>query len=101
MRTITLEEHFVSKRFLESAGYNLGGRNVPDLLLNEVTDLGSIRLKHMDDNGIDLQVISHVNPTYSTLTADQQIDIAAAANDQMAAAVAAHPDRSRPSRPCL
>jgi hypothetical protein len=26
MRTITPEEHFLSKRFIESAGFNLGGQ---------------------------------------------------------------------------
>jgi uncharacterized protein len=93
MRTITLEEHFVSKRFLEDAGYNLGGQTFLDLSHDEVTDIGPIRLKHMDEAGIDVQLISHVMPTYSTLTAEQQIDITTAANDQVAAAVSAHPDR--------
>ena len=93
MRTITLEEHFVSKRFLESAGVNLGGQGALDLSHSSVTDLGALRLKDMDESGIDLQVLSHVSPTYSPLTREQQIDIATAANDQMAAAIAAHPDR--------
>jgi predicted TIM-barrel fold metal-dependent hydrolase len=93
MRTIALEEHFVSQRFLESAGVNLGDQRALDLSHSEVTDLGALRLRDMDESRIDLQVLSHVSPTYSPLTREQQIDIATAANDQMARAVAAHPDR--------
>jgi predicted TIM-barrel fold metal-dependent hydrolase len=93
MRIITLEEHFVSKRFLESAGVNLGGQRALDLTHSAVTDLGDVRLKDMDESEIDVQVLSHVVPTYSPLSRAQQVDIARAANEQMAAAVAAHPQR--------
>jgi predicted TIM-barrel fold metal-dependent hydrolase len=93
MRTITLEEHFVSRRFIESAGVSLGGQRALDLSHAEVTDLGAVRLRDMDESGIDLQVLSHVLPTFSALSAAQQVDIARAANDQMAAAIAAHPAR--------
>jgi hypothetical protein len=80
MRTITLEEHFASKRFIESAGVNLGGQRALDLSDAEVTDLGALRLKDMDESGIDLQVLSHVLPTFSPLSAAQQIDIATSAS---------------------
>jgi uncharacterized protein len=93
MRTITLEEHFVSQIFLARAGYDLGGQRRVDLSGEQVTDLGEIRLKHMDEAEIDLQVISHVWPTYEPSSANEQIDISAGANDQLAAAVTAHPDR--------
>src|SRR5579862_7987010 len=93
MRTITIEEHFVSRRFIESAGVNLGGQRALDLSHAAVTDLGSVRLKDMDESGIDVQVLSHVLPTFSPLSVAQQLDIARAANDQMAAAIAAHPGR--------
>ena len=63
MRTITLEEHFVSRRFTETTEFNLGGPTGLDLSGGELSDLGALRLKHMDEAGIDLQVISHVVPT--------------------------------------
>jgi uncharacterized protein len=93
VRTITLEEHFVSQVFLESVGYGLGAQDAVDLSAGEVTDLGELRLKHMDETGIDMQVISHVMPTFTPTPTDAQIDIAVGANNQAAHAVAAHPDR--------
>jgi hypothetical protein len=92
MRTITLEEHFVSSEFLARAGIDMGGQSrVP--MSQEVTDLAEIRLKDMDEAGIDVQVISHVWPTYAALPAADETAVSAAANDQLAAAIAAHPDR--------
>jgi uncharacterized protein len=93
MRTITLEEHFVSQRFIDTAGIDLGGQHALDLSGSEVTDLADLRLRHMDQSGIDMQVISHVLPTFTPLPPGQDQDIATAANEQAAAAVAAHPDR--------
>jgi predicted TIM-barrel fold metal-dependent hydrolase len=93
MRTITLEEHFVSKRFNETTEFNLGGPTGLELSGGELNDLGDLRLGHMDEAGIDLQVLSHVVPTVAPLAVDLQIEIACSANDQAAGAVATHPDR--------
>jgi uncharacterized protein len=93
MRTIALEEHFVSESFLARAGHDLGGQRRLDLSNEQVTDLGDIRIKHMDEAGIDIQVISHVWPTYQSSSAEEQTGISTAANDQLAAAVTTHPDR--------
>jgi predicted TIM-barrel fold metal-dependent hydrolase len=88
MRTITLEEHFVSRRFIDVAGIDLGAQRGLDLSSSEVTDLAELRLHHMDESGIDMQVISH-----APIPPSQDQDIATAANDQAAAAIAAHPSR--------
>ena len=93
MRTITLEEHFVSRRFIDS-GIDLGAQRGLDLASSEVTDLAELRLRHMDESGIDMQVISHVLPTFAPIPPSQDQDIATAANDQAAAAIAAHPAAS-------
>ena len=93
MQTITLEEHFVSQRFIEFAGIDLGGQRGLDLSSSEVTDLAELRLRQMDESGIDMQVISHVLPTFAPIPPSQDQDIATAANDQAAAAIAAHPGR--------
>jgi hypothetical protein len=37
VRTITLEEHFVSRRFSETAEFNLGGPTGLDLSANSTT----------------------------------------------------------------
>ncbi len=99
MRTITVEEHFLSEGFRE-----LIKRNAPnqrggalDAVLAQqqakLVDLGPIRLKDMDANGIDLQVISHTALDIPPLSRDEDVRLARAANDQLAAAVAAHPQR--------
>jgi uncharacterized protein len=88
MRTITLEEHFVSRRFIDVAGSDLGAHRGVDLSSSEVIDLAELRLRDMDESGIDMQVISH-----APIPPSQDQDIATAANDQAAAAIAAHPGR--------
>jgi predicted TIM-barrel fold metal-dependent hydrolase len=93
MRTITLEEHFVSQAFLELAGVDLGPQMAVDLSAATVIDLGEQRLADMDAAGIDVQVLSHVLPTFTQITVENQIAITSRANDQAAEAVAAHPDR--------
>ena len=80
MRTITLEEHFVSRRFIDLAGIDLGAERALDLSSSEVTDLAELRLRHMDESGIDMQVISHVLPTFAAIPPSQDQDIATAAN---------------------
>jgi predicted TIM-barrel fold metal-dependent hydrolase len=93
MRIITLEEHFVSQAFVESVGYGLGAQDAVDPSAPEITDIGELRLRHMDDSGIDMQVISHVVPTFNPISAQRQIEIAVGANNQAARAVGAHHDR--------
>jgi hypothetical protein len=44
VRTITLEEHFVSRRFNETTEFNLGGPTGLDLSGGELNDLGALRL---------------------------------------------------------
>jgi uncharacterized protein len=93
MRTITLEEHYLSQAFLELAGVDLGTQQAVDMSAAAVTDLGEQRLNDMDAAGIDMQVLSHVLPTFDAIPVDRQVAIAARANDQAAAAVVANPDR--------
>jgi predicted TIM-barrel fold metal-dependent hydrolase len=55
-------------------------------------DLGEGRIKAMDAAGIDRQVVSYTTPA-QLAPPEQGIVLARAANDRLAAAVAAHPDR--------
>lgn len=95
MRTITLEEHFFANSFRESMNKNnrggsmLGGTEIQAKL----RDLGSTRLQDMDENGIDLQVISQSVVDTSSLSTKETIELTRAANDQLAGAITAHPDR--------
>ena len=50
---IALEEHYHDAEVKQHAGDNIAER---------LDDVGALRLKEMDEAGIDLQVLSHSNP---------------------------------------
>lgn len=91
MRTIALEEHFASRMFLDTIGMHVAGAG--DIPTDQLADLGERRLREMDAGGIDMQVLGHTHFGDAKLDVEQQRVITVAANDQAAAAVAAHPDR--------
>lgn len=99
MRTIAIEEHFLAEGFSEAMRRYAPGQGVganPALAAERqarLADLGDLRLKEMDEGGIDLQVISHAVTGTLPLTGDESVRLARQANDQLAAAIAAHPDR--------
>ena len=99
MRTIAIEEHFLADGFREvmkrQAPSQGGGSIAASVAAQQakLADLGSTRLKNMDAGGIDLQVISHTVSGIVSLPGSEGVRLAQAANDQLAAAVAAHPDR--------
>jgi uncharacterized protein len=90
MRTIALEEHFWSAELADPPGSN---RRVTygERIADKLSDLGKARIAEMDAAGIDMQVISHVAPGAQGLP--DGVGAARRANDQLAEAVAAHPDR--------
>jgi uncharacterized protein len=101
MRTIALEEHFLAKGFREvlqrNASSQGGGLQPTPTMTAErqvkLADLDTLRLQDMDTSGIDLQVISDIGSVVAPHPGDEGVQLAREANDQLAAAVAAHPDR--------
>jgi uncharacterized protein len=94
MRTITLEEHFVTESFLRATGAY--GKTVPPQLAAlqpKLLDLGAGRIAAMDEAGIDLQVLSLAAMGFDALDAATASALARDVNDELAAAVAAHPKR--------
>jgi predicted TIM-barrel fold metal-dependent hydrolase len=92
VRTIALEEHFWTAELAAPPGTGplaTWGPQVGD----QLRDLGPRRLADMDANGIDVQVISHVAPAAQARAGAEGLARAREANDQLAAAVRAHPDR--------
>jgi predicted TIM-barrel fold metal-dependent hydrolase len=92
VRTIALEEHFLTPGLTPPPGTGplaSWGPRIGD----QLRDLGQERLASMDASGIDLQVISHVAPAAQGLAGPEGVTRAREANDHLAEAVAAHPDR--------
>lgn len=79
--TITLEEHFDS-----GISHDVLHDNLPKTITDRIHDLGDARLQHMDDHGVNLQVISHA-PSATPLEGCR------AANDQLAVACRKYPGR--------
>jgi predicted TIM-barrel fold metal-dependent hydrolase len=94
MRTITLEEHFVTRDFLKATGGDgpnaaAGMQHVLDKLL----DLGAGRIRAMDEGGVDLQVLSLAAIGKEKLSPPDQTAVFRGVHDELAAAIAAHPHR--------
>jgi uncharacterized protein len=94
MKTITLEEHFLTETYVRAtAAYSeKTGMQFPEMQA-KLLDLGAGRIAAMDEAGIDLQVLSLVAFGLEGLSAPDGSAVAREVNDELAAAVAAHPDR--------
>ena len=94
MRTITLEEHFVTQDFIKATnGY---GEDTPppiQAMRGKLLDLGEERLQAMDEANIDVQVLSLAALGVNKLAPAEQTAILHGVHDELAAAVKAHPDR--------
>lgn len=91
MRTITLEEHFMTKDFIRAAGEELGWLTAE--MKEALTDIGAGRVAKMDEAGVDVQVLSLAALGVEALPAAEQAAILRSVNDESAAAAKAHPER--------
>src|SRR5688572_22950584 len=98
MRTITLEEHFISPGFLARPGKdfieqlrNQGPRGAR--IYEQLQDIGDKRIAEMDAAGIDMQVLSLNSPGVEQAEAAEQLSIAVESNDFLAEAVKKNPGR--------
>ncbi len=91
-KIIALEEHFwdpeVSKHF------KVHGPETRNPAMHErLLDLGALRLKEMDEVGIDVQVLSHGAPATQRLEGDLAVQISRKANDVLHEKIQKHPER--------
>ena len=94
MRTVTLEEHFVTQDFLEATGaYGQGASPALAAVQAKLLDLGPGRLHDMDEAKIDVQVLSLASIGLGELPAEEQTAVMQGVHDELAAAVKTHPDR--------
>src|SRR6266852_5665783 len=85
---IALEEHYLDPEVKERGGPG-AGRDIVERL----DDLGALRLREMDEAGIDLQVLSHSIPGLQAVDAATGVPLARRVNDRLYEAVRAHPHR--------
>ena len=90
-QVIAIEEHYwdpdVERHF--SGRDVVAGPRVRDRL----HDVDALRLKEMDESGIDVQVLSHGAPALQRMDAETAVPLARAANDRLYETVQEHPDR--------
>jgi predicted TIM-barrel fold metal-dependent hydrolase len=90
-RVIAIEEHYYDKE-LAALFQGLDGRT-GGRLRERLEDLGELRLKEMDEAGIDVQVLSHGAPATQRLDPGTAVRVARAVNDRLNQTVKARPDR--------
>jgi predicted TIM-barrel fold metal-dependent hydrolase len=89
-RVIALEEHFWTP--------GLRAARTDDVisspkLIERLGDLDALRLREMDEAGVDLQVLSETEPATQNLPADQAVSLARESNDILHEAIGRHPER--------
>ena len=81
-QVIALEEHYldpeVARHWKEA-----GPESRPGPLRERLDDVGALRLREMDEAGIDIQVLSHSAPATQRMDAETAVPVARQANDRL------------------
>ncbi|MCV7349681.1 amidohydrolase family protein [Mycobacterium parmense] len=99
MRTVGLEEHFVTPDVLwawehtETQWRNPAGLTARGDIEERLTELDGERFAAMADTGLDVQVLSLTSPGVQNVTPGDAVAVQTASNDLLADTVRAHSDR--------
>ena len=88
---IAIEEHYWDAELSKYYAGTEAGHGGPQQ--ERLFDFGALRIKEMDDAGIDIQVLSHGAPSAQKLPLDIAAKLTAGVNDRLAAVCAANPSR--------
>ena len=91
-RVIAIEEHYWDKEVAATFGPTDSVRGAPGIA-ERLYDYSEIRIKEMDEAGIQMQVLSHGAPSTQRGDAETTVKLAQGANDRLYDIVGAHPDR--------
>jgi predicted TIM-barrel fold metal-dependent hydrolase len=94
MKTITLEEHFITQSFVRTTGSF--SQNAPPRLAAmqpKLLDLGAGRVAAMDEAGIDFQILSLASMGLDALDGPTATSLVHDINDELADAIHARPTR--------
>lgn len=98
VRIVGLEEHVALPVVLD-AWARVGVPQIPQLgygdepFAQRLRDVAERRLADMDDQGVDVQVLSLASPGVQNLAAEDAVTVAREANDALAEVVDGHPER--------
>ena len=97
---LQIYREMLDNRSLDDPGFNtmfgfyLNSPSVRSQQIRDyLVDLGELRLRHMDERGVDMQVIALTSPGVQVMPAAQATSFAAYANDVLADACRKHPTR--------
>ena len=90
-RIIALEEHYFDPGIAEHFSDKQGFAGTP--IRKRLDDMEDIRLREMDEAGIDMQVLSQGAPATQNFAPELAVKLAGAANDRLHETVQRHPDR--------
>jgi 2,3-dihydroxybenzoate decarboxylase len=88
---IALEEHYWDEELPSHFVGRDANRNA--WVTDKLREIGEVRLKAMDEAGIDIQVLSHSAPSTQKLPRDVAAPLTRRVNDRLAKAIANHPTR--------
>jgi predicted TIM-barrel fold metal-dependent hydrolase len=90
-RIIALEEAFLHPKLREL--YPASYVRLLDMVKGRLTDIGPERIRRMDAAGIDLQVLSHVQPGVQTLERNTALHLSREVNDWLGEVIQNYPTR--------
>ncbi len=88
---IAIEEHYLDPDV--SAHFTGWDAKKPPPIAERLNDLGELRVKEMDEAGIDIQVLSHGAPALQKMDAETAVPLATKANDRLYDTVQTQPGR--------
>jgi len=89
---IAIEEHYWDEELSATFG-GIGRATQANEQTRRMLDLGDLRIREMDEAGIDIQVLSHGSPSAQLLSGAEGVALTKRVNDRLAEAIARHPTR--------